>query len=123
MLLLSGTHPQRSRQSRPRVSQRVHRSAAQSLYGRRSGGYGGASPPPVFSSVVTAACKFNTFTRVGAENRSCFRMQTRTRQLTHFAHVDVCKHSVAVQQPVGDDVSPLLPMPKAACSSGCWLSD
>jgi hypothetical protein len=57
MLLIDGKHPQRSRQSRPTGGSRVPglphersllvwdgvsgRSAAQSLYGRRSGGYAG----------------------------------------------------------------------------------
>jgi len=39
MLLIDGKHPQRSRQSRPTGGSRASgRSAAQSLYGRRSGG-------------------------------------------------------------------------------------
>ena len=39
MLLMTGHHPQRSHQSRPRVLVRVHRSEAESLYGWRSGEY------------------------------------------------------------------------------------
>lgn len=53
MLLITGNHPQRRRQSRPRVLQRVHRSAAESLDGRRSGGYPATNAHP---------CIFNTFT-------------------------------------------------------------
>ena len=42
MLLIDGKHPQRSRQSRPTGGSRASgRSAAQSLDGRRSGGYAG----------------------------------------------------------------------------------
>ena len=114
MLLISGNQPQRSHQSRPTNGCRASgRSEAESLYGRRSGGYTRRQPR---RNAVSASMLSFQHVHPRKHVNACVFAVSGCMRLIRFTFPQSYR-KVSLQQPFGDDVSMLLPLREQRRSS------